>query len=462
MNGDTGRTLEDDARGLPAGLAAVAACATSLATWQSWGTGSPLAFQWLSLGVVAALAAVFSGMIPLSVAMRNLPVAGVFLCCFCAQFAALLWSPIDTALHPMGVAGMRQFMMMLAISAVLAGALVGRTGRGARWMLVALVLMHVAIGWFILRRLPIPGIDVMMFQMGACEAFLNGQNPYAMRFPDPYPPESSAVFYGPGISVNGQLKVGFPYTPLSLLLSLPAHLLGDLRLASLFSTAASGVLIAAASPGRYGRLAAALLLFSPIWPLVLFLGWTEAHVVLMLAFTWFCYRRGYTRLLPVAFGLLLASKQYMPAVAPLGLLLLPRPWSVRQVARFAGIAVGVAAVITVPFLLWNPAEFINSVLTFQVRQPYRPDALSFLVRAKLTWMWLPFAALLGAVALFTMMGRRRQILFPAAVSASLLLFFCLNKQAFANYYYLVLAGMCIAAAGYCGRAGEEGAPEATA
>ena len=275
-----------------------------------------------------------------------------------------------------------------------------------------------------------------------------GGNPYAIRFPDPYPPSSSAVFYGPGISVGGVLQIGYPYMPLSLLLALPGHLVGDIRYANLVYFLVSVVLIAHARRSWAAEPAALLLLFSPIAPLALYMGWTDIHVVLMLAVTWYCHARA-RWLLPYAFGLLLVSKQYMLAMAPLGVLLLPRPWSVRQAWAFGWRAAVPAAVITLPFVLWNPGEFVNGVVMFQVRQPFRRDALSYLNALPLAdpaaWTWVPFAVLVLLVA-----SRRCRPSPepdpPLGVAVCFLPFFALSKQAFANYYFVVIGAACMAVA----------------
>jgi uncharacterized membrane protein len=205
--------------------------------------------------------------------------------------------------------------------------------------------------------------------------------------------------------------------------------------------------MAYARPRRQAKVSAAMLAFSPVTPMVLYLAWTETQVIFCLALVWFCHCRK-SRFLPYAFGLLLASKQYMPALAPLGLLLLPRPWSLRDTARFGLRAAAVGAVVTLPFVLWNPHAFYHSVVQWQMIQPFRPDALSFLVWAHPAdpskWLWLPFA-LLGLMLLVCLrIGYKRTLSFPLAVALCLLPFFATNKQAFANYYYLVIASFLLA------------------
>ncbi len=443
-----------EVRGFPLGLVAIAATALSLAVHQAGGSYSVEAIRWLTLSLAAMLGAVAAGVLLPTGWIRNAPVGWVLTACLCAQLAGLIWRPIVLPMEALQQEGWLTIIVLLSSSAVLAGSLCADRPWLGRWTFPALVVLGGVFMFVLLQRLPTPGVDVLMFQRMSCDAFLGGSNPYAIRFPDPYSPEQSAVFYGPGVSVNGTLQIGFPYMPLSLLMDLPGHVLGNIRYANLAYLVLAVVLLARARQGRTNEVAGVLLLFSPITPLVLHLGWTDVHVVFMLALTWFCFERRLL-LLPYVFGLLLVSKQYMLAVAPLGLLLLPRPWQARQLWRFFGRAAIPAAVVTLPFVLWNAREFVNSVVMFQIRQPFRPDALSYLNVLKPTdpaaWVWVSFAVLGAALAAGVLVGSRRGLTFPLGVAACLLLFFALSKQAFANYYFVVFASACAAVASFGGR-----------
>jgi hypothetical protein len=352
-------------------------------------------------------------------------------------------------MEALGDQGWTAIVILLSVSAVLAGSLCAQRSWWGRWTFPALVILGSVIAFILLTRLPRPGVDVLMFQSKSCDLFLSGSNPYAARFADPYPPATSANIYGPGVSVNGILQTGYPYMPLSLLMALPGHVLGDIRFANLAYLVLAALLIALARRRQADEVIGTLLLFSPIAPLILVLGWTEIHAVFLLALTWFCAVRR-PRLLPYAFGLLVVSKQYMLAAAPLGLMLLPRPWRGRQVWEFARRAAIPAALTTLPFALWNLPEFLNSVVMFQVRQPFRKDALSYLnlfaIPDPIVWTWVPFAALGVMVALALLAGRRGRLTFFLGVSLCLMVFFVLSKQAFSNYYFVVITSMCVAAA----------------
>src|SRR2546430_15165073 len=75
---------------------------------------------------------------------------------------------------------------------------------------------------------------------------------------------------------------GPPSPPLSALLSLPGHLLGDHRYSLIAATIVSAALMAWLRPGPLPAGAAALLLFTPRRFFVLEQGFTEPYVVLAL------------------------------------------------------------------------------------------------------------------------------------------------------------------------------------
>src|SRR5262249_47012756 len=200
----------------------------------------------------------------------------------------------------------------------------------------------------------------------------HGLNPYALTFPNIY---SDTAYYGPGLTVDGRLQFGFPYPPLSLLLAMPGQLLAaDHRYAQLAAVEISaGLMIFARSHG-FGSIAAALFLTTPRMLFVLEQGWTEPFIALGLATVlWRACR--VPRFVPWLFGLFLALKQYLILAVPGGLLLVRSP---RQRLQLVVGASRVVAGVTLPFVIWNPAAFWRSVVTLQLYQPFRPDALSYL------------------------------------------------------------------------------------
>lgn len=62
-------------------------------------------------------------------------------------------------------------------------------------------------------------------------------------------------------------------------------------------------------------------------------------------------------------------------------------------------------------------------------------------------MGLPFAGAAVAWLVVLTAAKRRRVPFSLALALTMAAFFALNKQAFANYYYLVIGTFCVAAAG---------------
>lgn len=321
--------------------------------------------------------------------------------------------------------------MLLGISLV-GGAKMARAGA---WIFPALYFI---CGLWVLRHSPPPPVDICVFQHDSCAALLHGANPYAIDFPNLYDNAANKM-YGPGLVWGGRVHFGYPYPPLSLLMTLPGYLLGDFRLAHLAAMTLAGLLIGFARPGAMGALAGALFLFTPRAFFVVEAGFTEPLVCLLLAATIFAaYRK--PKLVPFFFGLLLVSKQYMILAAPLGFLLFQtnkRSWLIAAVT---------GGVVTLPFLV-SPGAFVHSVVTLQFHQPLRSDSLSYFpgLMQALRWpplMLLPFAAA-GGVLLFVLRKfDRTPAAFCLAIALVFMIFFATNKQAFCGYYLLVLCGAC--------------------
>ena len=323
-----------------------------------------------------------------------------------------------------------------------------------KWLVLPLLALHLALGIWIVRSQPEPKIDVFVFQQEASRELAAGGNPYRLAMPDIYDEEESAKLYAPGWFEEGRLRFGFPYPPLSLLLAFPGFLLGgDCRLAQVVATTLAGALIAFVVPGRMGTLAAALFLFTPRGFFVLENSWTEPFPILLFAsFLWAAVRAPTDRAdgRPWLLGLLFAVKQYLIVIAPLLPLLAPWSLPTRRLPRLALLALGIAAAITAPFILWDPIAFYNSVVAVHLAQPYRPDSLTYLaLLAEATarnLAILPPLAALGAIALALRRGPRTPAGFSVASALTLLVFFSCSKQAHANYYYLGIGVLSVALA----------------
>ncbi len=371
-------------------------------------------------------------------------------------FAWSLLQELDWLPHP----------ILFAFGAVVCGGAafaVSRSDGSRAFAVFIAAYLLVSLGVLAATRDELPNIDVALFQQDAPDALLRAENPYAMRFPDIYTPEQSAAFYGPGVSVNGELQFGYPYPPLSLIAIIPFEvLLGDFRIAHALALVATALVMSRIRPGPQSRrLAVLFLLVSPVFRVIRF-GWIEPLLILAATLVVLGATRS-LRATPYLAGVLLSLKQYSALLLPASLLLIERPWRLRSVVGFFARAGIVVLATVLPFFLWNPGEFTWSVIELQFEQPFRPDSLSFMALwaelfgqpPRLVTSVLPLVivvAISAAILLRTPSGAQG---FALAAALTLLVAFAFSKQAFSNYYILVIGLLFLGAA-----AGEEPAPDA--
>jgi hypothetical protein len=226
-----------------------------------------------------------------------------------------------------------------------------------------------------------------------------------------------------------RLTYGFPYFPLSLLLVVPGYLLGgDVRYAHVAALMLSAAMMCMARPGRWGALAATIFLLTPRALYVTDLAWTEPMLMLTFSIVMLCACR-FPRALPYTLGLYFATKQYTILSLPAVLLLVHGTDYWRNILLMLCKAAAVAAVVTLPFFFWNPRQFFRAVVAWQLIQPFRADALSYLV-----WWARTYHADAIDRSWVAVPGWR-----PPLINFT---FFAFNKQAFCNYYYFVIATAC--------------------
>lgn len=340
--------------------------------------------------------------------------------------------------------------------------------RRVGWLVpfVVIVVLHLLLGVWMVRSSPSPHIDVFVFQQLGGKALLSGDNPYAVTYPDIYANTAQAQdrdVYGTGLSKDGQLAFGFPYPPLSLLMSTAGYAIGnDHRYAQVAAFSLAGLLIGltarrsvadAAHLAVWAPIASLLLLLTPRAFFIIGRGWTEPLVVFLLALTIFVAVR-FPKVLPIALGLFLASKQYLVFAVPLAWLLVPDPRDWRATLKLIGGALLVTAVVSLPLALWDFRAFWHSMVTVQKVAPFREDALSWLVwfyqrsggNGSPPGSWIAFAIAVPVLLLSLRYCPRTPGGFALALAAVYLPFIAFNKQAFANYYLFVLGALACALA----------------
>ena len=435
--------------------AAAVACAIHTRDGEYW----PSALKWVTVGLAFTVAGVALPQVRDLRGRGGSVLLGALAAALVFQFYQLLrsppsgWNDWSNDLVDRRPENLRLYYAGVTSAAVLAAGLLLRDSRPMRNVCLPLLLgLHLCLGVWLIRSSPLPKIDVFAFQQIGAEALLAGKNPYTIEMPDIYhgtQQERDRAVYGQGLSEGGKLKFGFPYPPLSLYLSTLGYVAtGDHRYAQLLALTLAGAFIAWSRPGRVAALAAVLLLFTPRAFFILGRAWTEPFVVCMLAATVFCACRG-LRVLPIALGLLLASKQYLVFALPAVFLLAPRARRGSIVLLVGALAT--AALVSAPLVLWDLHAFVHSAGTVQKLAPFRTDALSYLVWMHHQWGVTPgvgaaFVAMVVGIVVALWRSPRDASGFAGAMALTFLPFIAFNKQAFANYYLFVIAALCCAVA----------------
>jgi hypothetical protein len=285
-------------------------------------------------------------------------------------------------------------------------------------------------------------IDVFTEVQGSTQALLHGHNPYAGVYPILLSSVGHHQVYGSG-SLN--------YGPMVVLLSLPARLLGDVRLTVValnLSILAALLLWARRATGshRFAPTLAALWLASPFLPFMVLTEWTDSFCVAGLAW-WLLLRDRHRNWAIVALTIGLASKPTMLAV--MGPILL---WNSAARGELLRSAVTTVAIIT-PFAIWTglPQFVYDTVGIFGdlpgALQGANLNGLVHLIGVSPLPATLLLAGVAATVAVFTL-RRFRDYGDLLVAGSGLLIFACMfAKQAFFNYYFSAAIALLFVAGG---------------
>jgi hypothetical protein len=285
-------------------------------------------------------------------------------------------------------------------------------------------------------------MDVFAEVQGSSAALLHGQNPYAHTY-------SVFLEWAPGQTwPNGRAIFGsgaLCYGPMVVLLSVPARLVGDVRLtvAALNVAILAAILVWSRRGTGSHRLAptiAALWVASPFVPFMVISEWTDTFCVAGLAW-WLVLRERHRGWATVVLTLGLASK---PSVL---LLMVPLLFWTRD-ARREVIWAAVATVgIVAPFAIWTGVpQFVYDTVGVFGDLPTATDGVTFdSLAAVLGHAFLPGGVLLCgiavALAVFTLRRPRDYGSLLAAGSGLLIVVCFFGKQAFLNYYFIAAMAM---------------------
>jgi hypothetical protein len=356
---------------------------------------------------------------------------------------AVAASCIPTAIDPVPPEKPGIVSILVLAQAALGLVTLARPRFATRATLGAALAIYALAGAIVIRHYPPPtNLDVFVLQQGGAVALEAGHNPYALTYPNPYSPTLSRAFFG---DERTELR-DYPYPPLTLVATTIAHAVaGDVRWVALASQLAIGGFLFALARGA-GQSAAAALglatlhLLHPRGLFVLDRSWTEPLFSCALIAVLLLLQR--KRATGIVLGLFFAAKQYSVLAVPL----LLKDGRLRPLAWV--LATATACVFTLPFFAWGPRDFMDDVVLFQLKQPFRLDAMSLpaFVAAVTGWRAPGALALAGAAAAgaftWSRLGASPDKVatpsrLPLALALMYMAFFLFAKQAFCNYYYMV-------------------------
>lgn len=349
--------------------------------------------------------------------------------------------PTFTYLPPAAAATVRT---LAAGGAVAVAAVFGFSPRWHRQLAVGLAAAVFAVGSAAVVHLdPAPHIDVWYTLQGAADGVVHGQDMYTQVWPD-----------SPG------QKDAFTYLPWTAVLLVPFKLVaGDVRWGLAVAQLLAAGVVALGRTGDVDRgpepaaaredaaaCAGALLLLLPGTLTQIEQAWTEPLIFLLLALALLAVAGGRAWLGVGLVALALASKQHIALLLPL-----LAGWGLFGVRR-ALAATAAAAVLVLPWALWDPRAMWHDTVTLLVGfHPIRfADTLYLAAVHELRWtppFWITGALVLAIVAGMTLAVRRQDPSpgrFAAFAAVTLLGANLLNKQAFYNQYWLVGALVLLA------------------
>ncbi len=331
------------------------------------------------------------------------------------------------------------FPQVYAVGLILAVVPLLRSSRIA-WLLIggasAVTALSVATAW----TWGTASFDVFTEVQGATAALLHGHNPYSPVFSVFLDTQHGHAVYG---------SAALCYGPMVVLLSLPARLLGDVRLTVLALNIAIIVAILvwtrrATRDRRLPQTITALWAASPFVPFMVLTEWTDSFCVAGFAW-WLVLRERHRGWATVALTVGMASK---PSVL---VLMIPLLFWTDRARRELIWAVTATVVIVAPFALWTGiSQFVYDTVGVFGDLPARGDGIT--VDGLATVLGHGFVpgvvlacGIAAAVVVFTV-RRPRDYGTLLAAGAGLVIVVCMfGKQAFLNYYFIAAMGLLFVA-----------------
>lgn len=303
----------------------------------------------------------------------------------------------------------------------------------SNWLLLLL-------GFFLfvltLRVSPLPFIDVFTTNTSATLKLLEGKNPYTINYIDIY---NGSAGYLPS----------FGYLPGYFLAGVPALILGDVRLASIFSLLLSCCLVTC----RFKKSNNYHLISSSAFACVLLGGsslfiieqaWIDPIIALAILCGALFLEEERFILAGIFCGFAITIKQYSFVAVILLVLFSYKKYGIKKTSSLIGTCFVVSSVILIPFILWDSVRFYESAVSGIQKLPPRVDSLSLrsfiILKTGFDLPLISFFFPLGFCLLYARtFWRELKDLSGVFMLMGFVYFiiFVFSSHAFANYYHLV-------------------------
>ncbi len=310
------------------------------------------------------------------------------------------------------------------------------------------------INIFLIYFEPKPIIDVYVHLKEAVEYFLKFENPYSNVYTQVYSPERIKEFYYD----DPIFLKHVPYqsvTPVCIAIYAIGHILGDIRIINAIFFSLSPIILKnicsnifpSFSDDVHIKMALVSLLF-PAQLYLIFFGWSEIIIVFFILLFIYFYLNKQVLASYISLGILLSLKQYSVIYfIPFLFIMDLKDWKLYMVTG------GIIIFPLIFYALWNLSGFIDSIILYELKQPFRIDSISIsalLVRylgikvysgiiniliMLLSFFISVYYSLIKMPALDTEYKKMKFMLYIILFQFANLLMF--SKQSFINQYYFL-------------------------
>jgi len=221
-----------------------------------------------------------------------------------------------------------------------------------------------------------PPIDVYYHLKEGVEYFLSFANPYSQSYTQIYSPKLvKAYYYDDPIFLKYVPFISIP--PVGFAFYTIGYVLGDIRIINAIVFCISPFLLKDACnkllpnlPDDSRKKLSIIPLLYPAQLHLIYHAWTETSIGFFIILFIYFYLKDKKIASYISLGILLSLKQTgVIYLLPFLFIMDLKDW------KFYFITGGIVLFPLLLYALWNLKDFVNSIILFEIRQPYRPDSI---------------------------------------------------------------------------------------